>query len=130
MLYRKIILFAVVVLIGCAVVFFFERARSSDDSRIAAQLAHDIGSVPTETGKISVYRAALERYGAVRAQSLLNDGSLPHNAVSHAVNHEAGAYLYKTQGADGIKECEDYFENSCYHGFLIAFAADQGIGRL
>ena len=77
----------------------------------------------------TLYRDLLESVGAERAQEVFQS-VMPKDVRSHALGHEVGYFLYTTEGLNGIYKCKNYFNGSCFHGFLERFIADHGIGEV
>jgi hypothetical protein len=103
------------------------RTKAAHDSAVA----RFTGAITADTsfsGQRDAYRTLLEAIGPQAQEVLL--AHFPPNARTHALNHESGIYLYDTMGAAGIFECKNYFNGSCYHGFIERIIADRGIGAL
>lgn len=79
--------------------------------------------------KPALYAGLLRAVGAAKAQDALLDVAAP-TTLSHQIGHEAGYYLYETRGIDGILQCKNYFNGSCYHGFLERYIVQHGIESL
>ena len=95
------------------------------EARVVATFQAQIVRAPIEE-QFTLYRQLIESVGPSRAQDILSI-SLPYGVRVHLINHVTGQFLYETEGLLGIEKCKPYFVGSCYHGFIIAEAADKGI---
>jgi len=75
------------------------------------------------------YQDLLSEVGAVEAQVIFGK-TFPASSASHILGHEAGRFLYETDGLGGIASCSRQLGGSCAHGFLRAAAATNGARSL
>lgn len=75
---------------------------------------------------LAAYRALLAAGGATVAQDVLVN-NLPNDSRTHMINHETGFFLYEQFGVTGITQCTLSFAGGCFHGFVEAHIAKEGI---
>jgi hypothetical protein len=122
---KRILVIGVIILIALIACGFAYTARGNAEARFDAYAATN----PSFPDIIIAYRALMKNVGAPRAQDILVQ-IFPDNSRTHMIDHETGAFLYKTEGLSGIAQCKTYFAGGCYHGFISAVVAERGLGAL
>lgn len=112
--------------------FFLTRSTSAEIAQKPTKAPEIIGILQTSNSKLqsTLYRQLIERVGPIAAQDDLYYSGLPFDGQTHLLNHTVGDWLYTKYGTKGLTYCKDYFLSSCYHGFLIRFIADKGLGDI
>ena len=78
---------------------------------------------------ITAYQNLLHVVGAKESQAELLK-TLPSDPETHELDHETGAYLYKTFKEAGVHQCDKTFTGGCFHGFILALANTTGVDHI
>jgi|GEM_PF-1261364 hypothetical protein len=119
---------AVAIIIIIAAALSIPKIISSlrSEAAIAAWHTEITTATPNFPNQIEAYHRLLQAVGPSEGQDILLS-TMPNDSRTHMIQHEAGKYLYETQGLSGIGFCKNYFAGGCYHGFISAVIADRGI---
>ena len=119
---------AAVMLVVLVAAFGLPRLVSSLRAKVAIAAFHaEIAkNPPSFPGQIDAYHQLLQAVGPSEAQDILLS-SMPNDSRTHMIQHEAGKYLYESEGLAGIGNCKNYFAGGCYHGFISAVIAQRGV---
>ncbi len=107
--------------------FFVLQERSTEHA--VAAFKEDIVRDTSFQSQWAAYTHLLKTVGSALAQDTLQS-SMPANPRTHTLNHASGKYLYQEEGLEGIYDCKNYFNGSCFHGFISDVLSDRGVGAL
>lgn len=86
----------------------------------------------TESQRNDMFKP-IAQYDPVLAWTYLKSVALQNGAQVvpvHELAHMVGDELYRQQGFEGIRTCDDTFEYGCYHGVMEKFLADKGPSQI
>jgi hypothetical protein len=76
------------------------------------------------------FKSVAEKKGAGYAFDLLKIAPLPDDVDIHLLGHAVGNILYKQEGLNGIKICNQDFRNACSHSIVVGLFIERGIEAL
>lgn len=101
-------------------------ARQTEERRVAAFAEQMQATQGNFLEQLSIYRAFIPSVNIERAQDALLSVLAP-SVQAHAISHEAGFWLYETEGLRGLSKCKNYFNGGCVHGLVERYIEERGV---